>query len=244
MSVVANIVKNRPNDGAKVKGTEIRPASNEITSPANPSGGIDVEGTAGKDIIIGTNKRDVIRGNDGRDKLSGRARRDLISGEAGSDVIKGQGGRDTLIGGGGNDVIKGGRGKDLITGDQGNDKLIGNKGDDLIVGGKGDDLLRGGRGSDILEGGEGADTFLFKGSDFAGKFFGDVVADFVRGTDTISFESGGTRTFSGMSVGNDYVISVINKFDNLNGTITISGLGGQVGDVSGVTASQMSSVFG
>jgi len=244
MSFVANIVKDRPNDGARVKGTEIRPAANEVNNPANPTGGLDAEGTSGKDEIRGTNKSDVIRGNDGRDNLNGRARKDVISGEGGSDAIRGGGGNDALFGGDGNDSIKGGDGKDLITGDRGGDKIMGNKGDDLIVGGEGDDLLRGGQGSDILEGGEGADTFLFKGNDFGGKFFEDVIVDFVKGTDILSFESVGSRTFSGMSDGNDYVISVFNKLNNLAGTITLNGLGGEAADMSELTASDIQSMFG
>jgi Ca2+-binding RTX toxin-like protein len=244
MSFVANIVKDRPNDGARVTENGIRPAANEVNNPANPTGGLDTEGTPGKDEITGTNQSDVIRGDDGRDNLNGRARKDVISGEGGSDAIRGGGGNDALFGGDGDDAIKGGGGKDLITGDRGSDKIMGGKGDDLIVGGEGDDLLRGGQGSDILEGGAGADTFLFKGNDFGGDFFEDIVADFVRGIDTVSFESGGTRVFTGMSVGNDYVINVINKLNNLSGTITILGQGGKVADVSEVTASQLSSMFG
>lgn len=243
MSVVANIVKDRPNDGARVKGTEIRPAANEVNNPANPTGGLDTEGTADKDVVRGTNKSDVIRGNDGRDNLSGRARRDMIGGEGGSDVINGGGGKDALFGGDGDDVIKGGGGKDLITGDRGDDKIMGGKGDDLIVGGEGDDLLRGGRGSDILEGGEGIDTFLFKGNDFGGDFSADIVADFVLGTDILRLLSGGSRSFSGESVGSDYVISVTNKLNALSGTITFTGLGGQISDVSDVSASDMAGMF-
>lgn len=242
MSSVANIVKDRPNDGAKVTDNGIRPAANEVNNPANPTGGLDTEGTPEKDVVRGTNKSDVIRGNDGNDNLNGRARKDVISGEGGSDAIRGGGGNDALFGGDGNDAIKGGGGKDLITGDRGNDKIMGNKGDDLIVGGEGDDLIRGGQGSDIIEGGAGADTFLFKGNDFRGGFFEDIIVDFVRGTDTLSIEKAKGRTFSGMSMGADYQISTFSKFGDLLGTITILGQG-QVGDVSNVSDADISSMF-
>lgn len=243
MSFVANIVKDRPNDGARVKGDQIRPAANEVNNPANPTGGLDTEGTAGKDVVRGTNKSDVIRGNDGNDNLNGRARQDLLSGEGGNDVLRGGGGNDTLVGGDGNDVLKGGDGKDLITGDRGNDKIMGGRGDDLIVGGEGNDILRGGRGDDILEGGLGADTYVFKGNDFGGGFSAKTVIGFNKGEDILELISGASRSFSGMTVGSDFVVGVTNKNNALISTITFVGLGGQINDASGLSASAMSNMF-
>ncbi|MFD2207516.1 VWA domain-containing protein [Kiloniella antarctica] len=96
-----------------------------------------------------------------------------------------------------------------ITGTDDVEILVGGDGDDTLVGNDGNDTLIGGAGSDTLTGGDGADLFLFYGQNVGvdvdtvtdynqseGDILdvsdlitftdgtGDVVADFVRATDT------------------------------------------------------------
>ncbi len=82
------------------------------------------------------------------------------------------------------DLISGTANDDVISGLDGNDELSGGAGNDFILGGDGDDILIGGAGTDRLVGGAGADTFVLGGTDT----FGDELADFRSGTDTIQLD--------------------------------------------------------
>ena len=74
-----------------------------------------------------------------------------------------------------------------LTGSGRPDFLIGGAGDDTLSGGGGDDALRGGAGRDTLSGGTGADVFEFGGVLEAG----DLILDFTRGLDRLSFSATG-----------------------------------------------------
>ncbi len=92
----------------------------------------------------------------------------------------------------GDDLIAGTSGADTLTGDDGFDFLFGGGGNDNLNGGTGDDELRGGGGVDSLTGGDGADIFQYvatadgeAGTDgvLPTGITGDIVTDFVFGTD-------------------------------------------------------------
>ncbi|MPZ67930.1 MAG: hypothetical protein GEU71_00175 [Actinobacteria bacterium] len=85
-------------------------------SGAAVTGGFDIYGGAG---------RELIEGSTGADFLSGGGGRDSIFGKRGDDVLKGGKAVDRLFGGFGDDTIYGGKGKDVAKGGPGNDQLIG-----------------------------------------------------------------------------------------------------------------------
>ena len=247
MSFIADMIINRPDDGAKVEGGKILPAGGEIVRLLNSSGNTNGSGTAGNDEFIGTQKNDIIRGNNGNDTLSGGLGKDLINGQSGNDIINGDNGNDTLFGGSGDDKVSGGLGNDLIIGGKGKDELTGGNGNDLIAGGNGDDLLRGDKGNDVLEGGTGKDTFVFRlGSDIGSGVINnnDVVADFQLGVDILDFVSPNKFTFNGIrDSSNNFVIQVIGAGDITRGTITFNGLDSSITGFSGYKGSQVNSLF-
>ncbi len=77
------------------------------------------------------------------------------------------------------------------------DTLFAGDGADRLVGNGGDDVLRGGLGPDTLAGGAGRDVFAFGA---LGELQGDVIADFLPGTDLIDLSSLGALTFHGQGV--------------------------------------------
>ena len=84
-------------------------------------------------------------------ELNGTAGSDLIDGTAGGDVLNGLGGDDEILGSHGNDRIDGGAGNDLLSGGNGNDTLIGGDGDDVLQDlSEGSDTLNGGEGNDHI----------------------------------------------------------------------------------------------
>ena len=83
---------------------------------------------------------------------------------------------------------------DSLTGSKGANWIGGDDGNDTLNGGAGNDRLIGGAGSDRLIGGAGRDEFVFEGTD-SGSPFGDMITDFVSGTDRLAFE---VADFAGM----------------------------------------------
>jgi Ca2+-binding RTX toxin-like protein len=81
----------------------------------------------------------------------------------------------------------GGFGADTIKGNSANNVLYGRGGADSLNGGAGNDRLIGEQGNDTLTGGAGADIFVVTG---AGD--GDIITDFVVGTDKIDLTAFGT----------------------------------------------------
>jgi Ca2+-binding RTX toxin-like protein len=80
-----------------------------------------------------------------------------------------------------------------LSGGNGSDVLDGGNGNDMLTGGNGADVLLGGRGNDVLTGNSGPDTFVFNDN-----FGQDVITDFVRGQDTIQFDSDVFGSYSAM----------------------------------------------
>jgi Ca2+-binding RTX toxin-like protein len=66
---------------------------------------LDLQGTAGNDVMLGYRGADTLNGLKGHDKLDGYR---------GADVLDGGDGNDTLVGGGGKDLLQGGSGRDVI----------------------------------------------------------------------------------------------------------------------------------
>ncbi|PRY92789.1 hemolysin type calcium-binding protein [Hasllibacter halocynthiae] len=146
--------------------------------------GIEITGSAGRDVLEGGGKDDLLDamagddrllGRGGNDHLLGGAGRDHLEGGAGDDLLEGGAGDDRLLGGDGNDALRGGPGNDEMDGGAGDDAIAaggpgiglgrgggdtlrGGAGPDLLIGGDGDDVLRGGDGADLLDGGTGADV--------------------------------------------------------------------------------------
>lgn len=150
--------------------------------------GVDwIYGGFGNDILYGHNagadgtETDALFGQEGDDILIGGGGGDSLDGGADNDQLDGGAGNDWMFGQSGNDLLDGGADSDVIFAGDGADDLRGGSGGDSLDGGAGDDLLNGGIGVDVLFGGSGSDTFIF--DDLTGT--GDVVRDFVTGTDSI-----------------------------------------------------------
>jgi Ca2+-binding RTX toxin-like protein len=111
----------------------------------------------------------------------------IITFDDGSVLKTNTGAAGTLSGGTGKDLLVAGANGDRLLGNAGNDMLLGGAGTDQIYGGAGNDVLFGGTGAgaDYLVGGSGADNFVFAGD--AGDH--DTIADFVLGTDTLTFDA-------------------------------------------------------
>jgi len=108
-----------------------------------------IYGTNGNDNLQGTAGRDIMLLLDGDDTASGGPKRDCIIGGAGKDTLKGNGGNDRIFGNGQSDKIIGGGGNDEIKSGSGNDVVKGKNGDDTInCGGGNKDTADGGAGTD------------------------------------------------------------------------------------------------
>ncbi|MDP1750681.1 MAG: cysteine peptidase family C39 domain-containing protein [Reyranella sp.] len=109
----------------------------------------------GSDTLAGFEN---IVGGTGGDQLSGTDGVNIVSGGTGNDQLNGSGGNDELYGEAGDDVLNGGADNDILDGGNGTDMLVGGAGDDVLLGGDGNDTVIGGVGDDTLDGGEGMDT--------------------------------------------------------------------------------------
>jgi len=179
---------------------------------------ISIENLTGSDFadrLTGDDRSNVLSGGGGDDRLSGGGGNDRLDGGDGNDRLDGGTGVDLLIGGFGNDtyvvdntadtVIENSPfgGKDLVmasisyrlgdnienltlTGD-GDIDGTGNALDNILIGNAGDNVLNGGAGRDVLTGGLGRDTFVF--DNFVPQNRGDVIKDFVSGTDQIALSA-------------------------------------------------------
>jgi hypothetical protein len=79
--------------------------------------------TAGLNLI-GTNGRDTLKGGSGNDTLSGLRDNDYLIGGNSQDSLLGGQGEDVLLGGRGSDILVGGKGKDTLTGGVGQDEFV------------------------------------------------------------------------------------------------------------------------
>ena len=163
-------------------------------------------GEEGDDRLIGRGGADLLGGQDGNDVLFGGGGNDTLDGGNGFDeanyssdtaavtvnlsdntATDGFGGTDTLIS------------IEWVVGSAYDDTITGDAGANTLRGGDGNDTITGGAGSDVLEGGDGADTFRFDSTDDGLAIsanaprgpsqVGDILVDFVSGTDSISLDS-------------------------------------------------------
>ncbi|MGQ2931705.1 MAG: M10 family metallopeptidase C-terminal domain-containing protein, partial [Sphingopyxis sp.] len=75
-------------------------------------------------------------------------------------------------------------------------RLTGNAVANYLLGGAGNDILNGKGGNDVLFGEAGADTFVFERGTG-----GDVIGDFLRGTDKINLAAFGFTSFAALKAG-------------------------------------------
>ncbi|HLO76329.1 MAG TPA: calcium-binding protein [Magnetospirillum sp.] len=143
-----------------------------------------------------------IAGNVGANTLSGGGGNDFLAGDLGNDILIGGFGNDRLDGGSGADTASyadmsaavrvslavtsaqntNGAGTDTLIGIE---NLVGGNGNDVLTGNTRANVLTGGAGHDTLTGSTGADVFRY-GTSAEG---GDIIRDFVRGTDKLQFVS-------------------------------------------------------
>jgi Ca2+-binding RTX toxin-like protein len=176
-------------------------------------------GDAGSDQLNGGNGNDTLDGGTDNDTLIGGAGADMLFGGDGFDVASyltatigvsidvaaggltndaagdrynsierfiGSNFGDIMNGDGANNDFEGGLGGDWLFGNGGNDLLFAGAGNDHVRGGVGDDVIEGGTGSDVLTGDAGADVFVIRATDGGG----DVITDFLTGTDKIQIDFG------------------------------------------------------
>lgn len=79
---------------------------------------------------------------------------------------------------------------DYISAGGGDDYINAYGGNDYIYAGSGNDIIRGGTGMDVMSGGSGYDEFRFSvGDSGPGYFQADIITDFNRAYDWISFDN-------------------------------------------------------
>jgi Ca2+-binding RTX toxin-like protein len=190
------------------------------------------------DILIGGNGNDVLHGD------SGQGDYDLMDGGAGDDAYYVDtpadltfeavgGGTDTVyasISGAGyylyanveNLVLLGGT--PYGVGNELDNHLTGNAWANYLLGGGGNDVLNGKGGNDVLFGESGADTFVFEHGTG-----GDVIGDFLAGTDKIDLSAFGFANYQ----------SVVNSMHEVNGTTAVDLGGGDFIVLNGVTEASL-----
>ena len=105
------------------------------------------------------------------------------------------------------------------------ENIIAGSGNDTIVGNDQANVINGGAGADTITGGAEADTF-----EFFGDFGTDTIADFIVGTDLLSFKDANgvvidTTGITDSVSGSDLVLTV-----SVGNTVTLAGLGAETFD--------------
>jgi len=137
-------------------GNRVTPINVTIGSGNRNDGGVEDQGTSGRDTVHGD--IEAVVGTVAGDTLIGDGSTETLFGMAGNDLILGNGGNDLLGGFEGDDLMFGGSGRDTLRGSFGNDRLSGGSSDDRLAGGPDNDFLKGKHGSDVMKGKTGIDT--------------------------------------------------------------------------------------
>jgi Ca2+-binding RTX toxin-like protein len=176
------------------------------------------------DRLVGGDGNDILRGDSGLgdyDHLYGDAGDDAFYVDTGDDLTFEQpgGGTDTVyanVAGANNGVYLYANIENLVllgttsfgVGNGLGNRMTGNEAANWLLGGAGDDSINGRQGNDVLFGEAGRDVFIFEQGTG-----GDVIGDFLVGTDRIDLSSLGFTTFSGVQAamhqhGNDLAIDL------------------------------------
>ena len=121
------------------------------------SGGDNIVGTNGDDLIIDAGGTNTIDGRGGNDTIIAGSGTDRIIGGDGNDTIDAGDGSNTVNGGNGDDTITTGSGTDTIDAGSGNDTIHAGNGGNNVQAGSGNDLITTGTGNDVIDGGPGFD---------------------------------------------------------------------------------------
>ncbi|MGV3633835.1 MAG: beta strand repeat-containing protein [Pseudorhodoplanes sp.] len=169
------------------------------------------------DTLTGNTLDNVLEGGAGADKLDGGTGIDTASyANAAAGVTANLANAKLNTGEAAGDTYKN---LENLTGSDFDDTLVGSTGVNVIDGGAGNDALTGNAGLDTLTGGLGADTFIFNAVKDGGgatklsakNMTGDVITDFVSGTDMIGVLRSGFKIGSAVSeaefVAEDYFVS-------------------------------------
>jgi Ca2+-binding RTX toxin-like protein len=194
------------------------------------------------DMVVGTDNSDSIGTGDGDDTVFDLGGNDSVATGDGDDTIIAGGGSDNYQGEGGFDTIDY-RNSNAITADFGSrqvtiagtaevdtflgiEGITGSSSGDTITGSANAETFTGREGADSLQGGGGADIFAYVApldgdvrtvNGAVGSNGGDVISDFVSGTDKISISKAG---FDFTSVTDGVNFEVINAgYDGTNSTL-------------------------
>ena len=194
--------------------------------------------SAANDMLVGTDAAETINAGDGNDTIFDLGGADTINGGSGNDTFIAGAGNDSFNGGTGTDTIDyqdsaaitasfasgsvniSGGDTDSFSNIEG---ISGSSAADTITGAGAGETITGSGGKDALRGNGGADTFAYlaqsdgeirNANGLLGSHNGDVIADFVSGTDKISLTA---TSFNLSSVSNGANFEVISAaFDGTN----------------------------
>jgi Ca2+-binding RTX toxin-like protein len=190
---------------------------------------VGIYGSAFADTIFGNDDRHFFQTLGGNDSIVGGAGTDALDFHDSTDgvtvdlshqntaqTISASQGTDTFTG---IEQVWGSFHDDVLTGDDGDNFLQGRDGNDKLVGGDGFDDLDGGAGNDTMTGGADPNTYEFSLAESSGA---DVITDFTKATDTLSFsdvvDSDGTP---GLDVGDiDAIANFVNGGAGKDVTVT------------------------
>jgi Ca2+-binding RTX toxin-like protein len=201
----------------------------------------------GLDTVQSDFSTDILVGGDGNDILdgaSGLGDYDLMDGGAGDDAYYVDTPADLTfeaVGGGADTVYANIKGagyylyanvENLVlqgntpfgVGNELDNHLTGNDVGNYLLGGAGNDVLNGKGGNDVLFGESGADTFVFEHGTG-----GDVIGDFLAGTDKIDLSAFGFANYQ----------TVVNSMHEVNGTTAIDLGGGDFIVLNGVAEASL-----
>ncbi len=89
-------------------------SGDDVIDLKDSTGGVQVTGGEGDDVITGGSGGDILMGGEGTDTLKGNAGDDTLMGGEGGDILEGGAGKDWLIGGVGDDTMTGGTESDTF----------------------------------------------------------------------------------------------------------------------------------